>query len=247
MPNQQQTIAGLRPVQEALDADLRIDRVYIQKGLSSPLANNLLGSLREQGVPFQFVPVEKLNKLAPGNHQGIVATVSPIRYHNFLELLPSLQEQGIAPFVLLLDHVTDVRNMGAIVRSAECGGVHAVCVPDHGTAQIGPDAVKSSSGALLRMPVCCDNPKTIVNFAKQCGLQVVAATEKGSTVYTDIDFSQPTLLMLGAEDTGLSPDLLRLADAKASLPVMGKVQSLNVSAAAAVFIYETLRQRGISI
>ena len=238
-----QTIAGIRPVQEALSADIHIDRVYIQKGLSGPLAAGLVSSLREQGVPFQFVPVEKLNKLAPGNHQGVVATVSPISYHNFIELLPSLQEQSLNPFVLLLDHVTDVRNMGAIVRSAECGGVSAVVVPDHGTAQIGPDAVKSSSGALLRMPICRDNPKTIVRFAQQCGLQIVAATEKGSTPYTNIDFTRPTLLMLGAEDTGLSPDLLRLADAKAALPIKGQVQSLNVSAAAAVFIYEALRQR----
>ena len=161
-----------------------------------------------------------------------------------MELLPALMEGEKAPLVLLLDHVTDVRNFGAIVRTAECAGADAVVVPDHGSAQIGNDAVKTSSGALLRVPVCREsNLKTVINLARQCGMQVVAATEKGASDYLDVDFTKPTLLVLGAEETGISPEILKMADIRAKLPIMGKVQSLNVSVAAAVFMYEVLRQR----
>ena len=137
-----------------------------------------------------------------------------------------------------------MRNFGAIVRTAECTGADAVIIPDHGSAQVGDDAVKTSSGALLRVPICREsNLKTVLNLAKQCGMQVVAATEKGATDYLEVDFKQPTLLLMGAEETGISPDLLKLADTRAKLPIMGQIQSLNVSVAAAVFMYEVLRQR----
>ena len=146
----------------------------------------------------------------------------------------------------MLDHVTDVRNMGAIVRTAECAGADGVIVPDHGSAQINEDAIKTSSGALLRMPICREaNLKTAVNLAKQSGLQVVAATEKASKNYLEVDFTQPTLLIMGSEDTGISNELLKLCDERAKLPIRGEVQSLNVSVAAAVFMYEVLRQRGL--
>ena len=237
-------IYGLRPVMEAIDGGVRIDRVLIQNGLTGALATQLKGSIRDKGIPFQFVPEEKLNRLAKGNHQGVVALISPIPFHDAMELIPSLMEDGKAPIVLLLDHITDVRNFGAIVRTAECAGVDAVVVPDHGSAQIGNDAVKTSSGALLRVPVCREsNLKTVLNLARQCGMQVVAATEKGASDYLEVDFTQPTLLIMGAEETGISPELLKLSDIRAKLPIMGQVQSLNVSVAAAVFMYEALRQR----
>lgn len=237
-------IYGLRPVLEAIESGVRIDRVLIQNGLTGTLATQLKGRVRDNGIPFQFVPEEKLNRLAKGNHQGVVALISPIPFHDAMELIPSLMESGKTPLVLLLDHITDVRNFGAIVRTAECAGVDAVVVPDHGSAQIGNDAVKTSSGALLRVPVCREsNLKTVLNLARQCGMQVVAATEKGASDYLEVDFTQPTLLIMGAEETGISPDLLKLSDIRAKLPIMGQVQSLNVSVAAAVFMYEALRQR----
>ena len=243
-PKSETTIYGLRPVIEAIDGDTRIDKVLIQNGLSGPLAGELKGRIRDNNIPFQFVPIEKLNRLAKGNHQGVVALISPIEYKQALDLIPQLMEGEKAPMVLMLDHVTDVRNFGAIVRTAECTGVDAVIIPDHGSAQVGDDAVKTSSGALLRMPICREqNLKTVLNLAKQCGMQVVAATEKGATDYLDVDFKKPTLLIMGAEETGISPDLLKLADARAKLPILGQVQSLNVSVAAAVFMYEVLRQR----
>lgn len=243
-PKQSTTIYGLRPVIEAIDGDTQIDKVLIQNGLAGPLAGELKGRIRDKQIPFQFVPVEKLNRLAKGNHQGVVALISPIEYKQALDLLPQLMEGEKAPMVLLLDHVTDVRNFGAIVRTAECTGVDAVIIPDHGSAQVGDDAVKTSSGALLRMPICREsNLKTVLNLARQCGMQIVAATEKGATDYLEVDFTKPTLLIMGAEETGISPELLKLTDARAKLPILGQVQSLNVSVAAAVFMYEVLRQR----
>lgn len=243
-PKASSTIYGLRPVIEAIDGGTQIDKVLIQNGLAGPLAGELKGRIRDNNIPFQFVPIEKLNRMTKGNHQGVVALISPIEYKQAIDLIPQLMEGEKAPMLLLLDHVTDVRNFGAIVRTAECTGVDAVIIPDHGSAQVSDDAVKTSSGALLRMPICREqNLKTVLNLAKQCGMQVVAATEKGATDYLEVDFRKPTLLIMGAEETGISPELLKLSDARAKLPILGQVQSLNVSVAAAVFMYEVLRQR----
>ncbi|MDO4217274.1 MAG: 23S rRNA (guanosine(2251)-2'-O)-methyltransferase RlmB [Bacteroidales bacterium] len=245
--SKQQLVYGLRPVIEAIESGVQIDKILIQNGLSGNLVNELKSKIRAAGLPFQYVPIEKLDKVTRNNHQGVVATVSPIEYQQFMDLIPMLFEQGKTPFVVLLDHITDVRNMGAIVRTAECAGVDAVVVPDRGSAQMSEDAIKTSSGALLRVPICREqNLKTVINFAKQIGLQVVAATEKGSKQYTEVDFKQPTLLVMGSEETGISNEVLRLCDVRAKLPIMGEVQSLNVGVAAGVFMYEVLRQRATS-
>ena len=241
------TIYGLRPIMEALESGVRIDRVYFQNGLSGQLASSLKARIHDGGIPFQYVPAERLDRLAGGgNHQGVVATISPIAYHHAIELIPALMEREDAkpPVLIMLDRVTDVRNFGAIARTAECAGADAIIIPDHGSAQVSDDAVKTSSGALLRLPVCREsNLKTVINLAHQCGMQVVAATEKGATDYLAVDFKLPTLIILGAEETGISPELLRLADQRACIPILGQVQSLNVSVAAAIFLYEVLRQR----
>ncbi|MCR4828519.1 MAG: 23S rRNA (guanosine(2251)-2'-O)-methyltransferase RlmB [Bacteroidales bacterium] len=242
--SKQQLVCGLRPVMEAIDSDQQIDKILIQSGLDGSLMQELRAKIRDKGLPFQYVPAEKLDRMTDSNHQGVVATISPIRFHDFMELLNRLLEQEKVPFVVLLDHLTDVRNVGAIVRTAECAGVDAVVVPDHGSAQISEDAIKSSSGALLRVPICREsNMKTVVNYARQSGLQVVAASEKGATDYVEVDFTVPTLLVMGSEDTGISPELLKMTDCRAKLPMRGEVQSLNVSVAAGIFFYEMLRQR----
>ena len=241
----QQTIYGLRPVIEAINSGAQIDRIMLQNGLGGNLVGELRAAIRQHGLPFQYVPAERLNRLASGNHQGVVALIGAVRYQSFIDLLPALMEQGKKPFMVLLDHITDVRNMGAIARTAECGGVDALVVPDHGSAALNDDAVKTSSGALLRLPVCREaNLKTVLNLARQQGMQVVAATEKGAVHYREVDFRQPTLLVMGSEETGISPEVLRLCDVRAKLPICGEVQSLNVSVAAGVFIYEALAQRG---
>jgi 23S rRNA (guanosine2251-2'-O)-methyltransferase len=239
--NKQQVIYGLRPVIEALASGQQVERVLIQNGLNSSLLNELRSKLKECDVPFQYVPVEKLNKMTTGNHQGVVATIAAVKYHSFMELVETLPEMAT---VVLLDHVTDVRNMGAIARTAECTGVSALVVPDHGSAAINEDAVKTSSGALLRLPVCREqNLKTVVNLAKQYGYQVVAATEKGAVHYREVNFRQPTLLVMGNEETGISTELLKMSDVRAKLPIVGEVASLNVGVAAGVFMYEALEQR----
>ena len=230
---------------EAIDSGKQIDKIFIQSNLDGQLAQELKSKVREAGLPMQYVPVEKLNRMTGSNHQGVVATIAPILFRDYSTVLQVLVDEGKTPFVILLDHVTDVRNFGAIVRTAECAGVHAVVIPDHGSAQVGEDAIKSSSGALLRMTVCREqNLKTVVNLSRQMGLQVCAATEKGAVAYTEVDFTKPTLLVMGAEETGISNEIMKLSDVRAKLPMLGQVQSLNVSVAAGIFVYEALRQRG---
>lgn len=243
--NRQQIIYGLRPVIEAIASGAQIERVLIQNGLNSSLLNELRSKIKEGGIPFQYVPVEKLNKMTTGNHQGVVATIAAIKYRPFVDLMEELMaSEDSLPMLVLLDHVTDVRNMGAIARTAECTGVSALIVPDHGSAAMNEDAVKTSSGALLRLPVCREqNLKTVVNLAKQYGCQIVASTEKGAVHYREVDFRQPTLLIMGNEETGISLELLKMSDVRAKLPIVGEVQSLNVSVAAGVMMYEALEQR----
>ena len=242
--NNSQVVYGLRPVIEAIESGRQIDKVLMQNGLSGDLANVLKAKIRQAGVPFQYVPTEKLNRMAEGNHQGVVALIAAIGYYSFIDLVPNMIEEGKSPLVVLLDHITDVRNMGAIARTAECAGVDALIVPDHGSAAINQDAIKTSSGALLRLPICREsNMKTVVNLAKQCGMQVVASTEKGSVYYREVDFSFPTLLIMGNEEYGISRELLKMSDIMAYLPIVGDVSSLNVSVAAGVMMYEALGQR----
>lgn len=240
----QQLVYGLRPVIEAIESGRQIDRILMQNGLGGPLAGDLKGKIRDHGIPFQYVPVDKLNRLAPGNHQGAVALISSIAYQDFTTLVENLMQQEVNPLLLMLDHITDVRNMGAIARTAECAGFHAIIIPDRGSAALNTDAVKTSSGALLRIPVCREaNFKTTLNLAKQYGIQIVAATEKGAVHYRQVDFRQPTLLILGNEEHGISNELLKMSDLRAKLPILGQVQSLNVGVAAGIFMYEALEQR----
>lgn len=223
---------------EAIGSGTQVERVLIQNGLNSSLMSELRALIKEHDVPFQYVPVEKLNKMTTGNHQGVVALLAAITYRSFMEVAET------ARLVVLLDHITDVRNMGAIARTAECTGVDAIVVPDRGSAALNEDAIKTSSGALLRLPVCREqNFKTVVNLAKQYGMQVVAATEKGAVHYREVDFTQPTLLIMGNEEHGISPELLKMSDVRAKLPIVGEVASLNVSVAAGVMMYEALEQR----
>lgn len=242
--NRQQTIYGIRPVMEAVESGVQIERVWLQNGLSGALISTLRQTLNAKGIPTQYVPAERIEKMATGNHQGVVAVVAKVKYHQVADILETVGEGAL---IVMLDRVTDVRNMGAIARTAECAGVAALVVPDHGSAAINDDAIKTSSGALLRLPVCREqNLKTVVNLAKQYGYQVVASTEKGSIHYRKVDFRRPTLLIMGNEEVGISNDLLRLCDVKARLPIAGEVASLNVSVAAGVMMYEAYEQRSNS-
>lgn len=237
-------IFGIHPVQEAVKSGKPIDKVMLKQGFRMESIPGLMPFLRQQNIPFQYVPVEKLNRLTSKNHQGIIALVSELEYTELDKLIPILFEQGRIPAIAVLDSITDVRNMGAIARSAECAGFDALIVPMKGTAQINAEAIKSSAGALTVIPVCrvASLPET-VKFLHESGLQIIAATEKAQDDLYAADFTQPLALIMGAEDTGIDPALLKIADRLVKIPLFGKIQSLNVSAAAAVLFFETVRQR----
>lgn len=241
-------IYGLRPVIEAVQSGREIEKVFFKNGLKGDLFHSLMNLLKEHQIPYQFVPLEKLNRISRINHQGVIAQISEITYHDLSGIIPALYEKALAPFVLIMDSITDVRNFGAIARTAECAGVHALLIPSRGGAMIGPDAVKTSAGALHTIPVCrSENLQDSIQFLKESGLKIVAATEKKGILYHRAKLEGPAALIMGSEDQGISPALLSLADVNVSIPVLGTIGSLNVSAAASVLIYEMIRQRSASI
>ncbi len=239
-----QLIFGLRAVMEAVKSGKDLESVYVQKGLTGALFSELRNELKTADIPFQYVPIEKLNRLTLKNHQGVVAYTSPISYQQIENIIPLIFEKGEVPLILILDHITDVRNLGAIVRTAECSGVHAIVVPTKGSAQINPDTVKTSAGALYKIPVCRhDNLLATAKFLRECGLQLVACTEKTEDYLYKTDFTAPTAIILGSEEDGISFELIRNADYLAKIPLAGEISSLNVSVSAGVILYEAVRQR----
>lgn len=237
-------IFGLRPVIEAIRAGKEMDRLFIQNGLKNELFGELMGLLKKHNIPYQYVPVEKLNRLTMKNHQGVVGYVSSITYHKIHDLLPGLFEEGKTPLLLILDRITDVRNFGAIARTAECSGVHAIIIPSKGAAQINADAIKTSAGALHKIPVCReDDLKEVIDFLRESGLLVIGCTEKTDTLYYEPEYDLPAAIVLGSEEDGISPEYLKRCDARAKIPLMGTIGSLNVSVACGVILYEAVRQR----
>jgi 23S rRNA (guanosine2251-2'-O)-methyltransferase len=242
--NNDDFIFGTRAVIEAIKNGRPVEKVLIKKGLENDLFRQLFALVKENNIPFQFVPLEKINRVTRKNHQGVLAFVSAVEFADIEMVVPGLFESGIEPLVLILDQVTDVRNFGAIVRTAECGGVHAIVVPEKGMARIGADAVKTSAGALHSIPICrSSNLVSTINFLKNSGVKVVASTEKTEKIYTQAKMNGPLALVMGAEDTGISPAILKLADEQVKIPLFGKIESLNVSVAAGLMIYEAIRQR----
>lgn len=237
-------IYGLRPVSEALSSGKDLEKVLIQKGLRGKFYGELWQLIKQYDLPYQFVPQEKLNALTGGNHQGILAFLSPVEYQDITALLPMLFEEGKIPFLLVLDRITDVRNFGAIVRTASCAGVDAVIIPAKGAARINADAVKTSAGALHIMPVCRSNQFTdTLKFLKDSGIRLVAGTEKARVLYDQQNYLDPLALVMGSEEDGVSPEVLKLCDESVALPMQGDIGSLNVSVAAGILMYEVLRQR----
>ncbi|MBE0641187.1 MAG: 23S rRNA (guanosine(2251)-2'-O)-methyltransferase RlmB, partial [Bacteroidales bacterium] len=237
----------LRPVYEALAAGKEIEKVMIQKGLRGPMYAEVWQLIKAYDVPSQFVPVEKLNGLIRGTHQGIIAYLSPVEYQDIAAIIPMLFEQGEMPFLLYLDRITDVRNFGALARTASCSGVHALIVPARGSALITADAVKTSAGALHHLPVCrTTQPEKTLQFLRDSGVRVIAATEKTRKLYHTADLSGPVVVVMGSEEDGISRSILDLADERLAIPIVGEISSLNVSVAAGVLMYEVVRQRQLS-
>jgi len=240
-------IFGIRAITEAIRSDKQIDRVLMVKGLKGELYMELFELLKLHQVPIQQVPAERIDRVTRKNHQGVVAFMSEITYLNLEEIVQRVFESGETPLILVLDQITDVRNFGAISRTAECTGVHAIVIPERGAAQINADAMKTSAGALNHIPVCrVKNLHNAVKFLQMSGLQIVAVTEKTQGFYYENDFTAPTALVMGAEDTGISNDIIRIADVHTKIPLLGKVESLNVSVATAVVLYEAIKQRQAS-
>jgi len=246
MKSKDEYIFGFRAIIEAVKSGKVIERILFKNNLKGELYFQLFNLSSELNIPFQYVPVEKLNKITRKNHQGVIAYISPIEYSNIEEVLPASFEKGKLPLILILDKITDVRNFGAIVRTAECAGTEAIVIPDKGSARISADAIKTSAGGIYSVPICrTGNLKTTIRYLKDCGLQIIAATEKSDIDYYSVDFSLPTGLMLGSEDKGLSEEYLKLADKSVKIPVFGMIESLNVASAASILVYELVRQRAI--
>jgi len=238
-------IFGIHAVLEAAQAGKDLDKVLVKRGAGSDLLKKLLGVLGSMDIPVQQVPVEKLNRITGKNHQGAIALLSEISYVDITTLLPSIFEKGENPMILLLDGVSDVRNFGAIARSAECAGVHAIVIPSSGSAAINADAIKTSAGALHRIPVCRHRDLlTVARFLRDSGLRIFAATEKASESLYVTDMTGPAGIILGSEDRGISTQLLKEADSWVSIPMKGTISSLNVSVAAGIMLFEMVRQRG---
>lgn len=241
-------IYGTRPVLEAIAAGKEIDRLFVQHGLRGSAFQELWAAIKEHNVPFKYVPIEKLNRFTRKNHQGIVAFLSQVEYQWIENVVPGIYEIGETPLIVVIDRVTDVRNAGAIARSVECMGGHALVMSEKNSAPMNGDAVKSSAGALLRLPICRE--KSLARSVQQLansGLQVVGITEKASTLLSAIDFTVPTVLVMGSEEDGISSEVLRVCHHKAKIPMLGQVASLNVSVACGMALYEAIRQRTSTI
>ena len=237
-------IFGIHPVLEAIESGQEVNKILILRSEQNENLSKIVRQARQKNIIVQRVPQEKLNRVTRKNHQGVIAFLSPITYDILDEILPRLFEEGKNPLIIVLDGVTDVRNMGAICRSAECMGAHAIVLPSKGGALINSDAVKTSAGAVFNLSICkVDELKDALNLIKQSGLQIIACTEKGDRTLSEGQFSNPTAVLLGAEDTGIKHQLIKLADQQLRIPMSGKTLSLNVAVSAGVVLYECSRQR----
>jgi len=239
-----QCIYGIFPVLEFLRSGAAAEKILMKKGLGGANVSEIRKLASERGIPIKDVPIEKLDRTIRGNHQGIICYGSLITWQNAEDVVPFIFEGGTDPLILILDRVTDIRNFGAICRTAECAGFHAVLVPARGAAEVNADAVKSSAGAVFRMNLCrSNNLKLTLQFLKDSGIRVIGVTEKADDLIYTESYAGPLALMLGSEEDGISPEYLKLCDAKVKIPMPGETQSLNVAAAGAIVMFEAVRQR----
>ena len=238
------TIFGIRAIIEAIKSGKSIDKVFVQKGLQSNLFKELEQLLKSESISSSYVPIEKLNHLTKGNHQGIIAKISPIEFYDIDSLIDRALKSKKKPLFLILDQLTDVRNFGAIVRTAECTGVSGIIIQKRGGAPINGDTVKTSAGAVFKIPICkVDHIKDAVFYLQSSDINVIAATEKANDLIYDISFTKPCAIIMGSENKGIKPSVLKIVDQKVKLPIVGDIESLNVSVAAGAILYEAVRQR----
>lgn len=246
MLKESECIFGLRAVIEAVKAGKQIDRLLIRQGLQGTLYHELMTEVRKHNIVYQIVPLERIELVTRKNHQGVLAWLSLIEFQSIANILPTIFEKGEDPLIIALDGVSDVRNFGAIIRSAGCLGAHAVIIPEKGSARITADAIKTSAGALYTFPVCREKSMVrSIEYLKESGLKVISATEKSGIDISKLSFKGPVVLILGAEDKGISRELISLSDHLVKIPVTGNIPSLNVSVAAGIILYEMARQRSL--
>lgn len=246
MNKREATIFGIYPIQEAVNSNTTIDKIYIQKDINNTTIDNIVKDLEKKDTSINFVPLEKLNRLTKGNHQGIVAIASPIPFYSLETVVESALSKIGQPIFLILDQISDVRNFGAIIRTAECTGVEAIIIQKKGGAPITGDTIKTSAGAIFKMPICkVDHIKDAIFYLQASGIHTIAATEKTESSIYDINLNQPIAIIMGSEGKGVSKSVLNLVDSKAALPLKGTINSLNVSVACGAFLYETVRQRSL--
>lgn len=244
MEKEKDVIFGLRPLIEAIKAGKQIERILIKQGLQGQLYHELMTEVRKNEIPYQIVPLERIEIVTRKNHQGVLAWLSLVEYQHVANVLPMIYEKGEDPLFIALDGVSDVRNFGAIVRTAECLGAHAIIIPEKGSARITSDAIKTSAGALHTFPVCRE--KSIVRtieYLKESGVKILCADEKTGSPAANIDLNGPVVLVMGAEDKGISREILSYADHKVRIPMKGNIGSLNVSVAAGILLYEIIRNK----
>ena len=241
-------IFGLHPVIEAIESGQNVDKILLRKGFAGELSKELFKITKDYQIPVQQVPVEKIDSITRKNHQGVLAFLSPVEFNDIDTIVSETFEKGELPFIVALDQITDVRNMGSIIRTAECAGAHAILISAKGSARISSDTVKTSAGAIFHLPVCRTDSLLIkVKNLQKSGLQIIAASEKANENYYNTDFTKPFVLILGSEEFGITPEIIRQSDSFVKIPVCGKIKSLNVSNAAAVLMYEALKQRDLKI
>ena len=239
-----QQIFGIRAIIEAIQSGSEIDKVFIQKESQGDLMRELMKLVKKNNINFSYVPVEKLNRLTHNNHQGAVAVISPVSFHDLETLVESVLSKDKTPLFLILDQVSDARNFGAIIRTAECTGVDAIIIQKNGSAPVNGDTVKTSAGAVFNVPICkVEHIKDAIFYLQGSGVQTVAATEKTDDTIYNVSLTEPTAIVMGSEDRGVNPSVLKIVDAKAKLPMFGTISSLNVSVACGAFLYEAVRQR----
>ena len=242
--NKETFIYGIRAVMEAISAGESVNKVFIQKGLRGDLFRELEALLKSKGIGYSYVPVARLNRLSNKNHQGVIASVSPVSFYDFETLVNKVVSEKEYPLFLLLDRVSDVRNFGAIIRTAACTGVDGIVILSSGSAPVTADTVKTSAGAVFNIPIAkVNHMKDAVYYLQASGIEVVAATEKTAKSLYDLDLKKPLAIVMGSEDKGISPSLLKITDHLAKIPMVGDIASLNVSVACGVFLYEAVRQR----
>ena len=248
MIERNEMIFGVRAMIEAIQAGKEIDKILIKKDIQSDLSKELFAALKGLSIPVQRVPIERINRITRKNHQGVIALVSAITYQKVENLVPYLYEEGKHPLFVMLDGVTDVRNFGAIARTCECAAVDAIIIPSRNSVSVNADAIKTSAGALHTLPVCREHSlQATLQYLKESGFRIVAATEKGDYDYTKADYTGPVCIIMGAEDKGVSYENLALCDEWVKIPMLGTIESLNVSVAAGILIYEAVRQRHPSV